>query len=427
MTHPKVSIIFTSYNVEKYVRQSLLSICHQTLNDIQIIVIDDGSKDKTPAILNEIALLDPRIHLILLEKNTIGGVATAANLGMDAALGDYIGFADGDDIYNADTFEKLYNSAEKYSSDIVICKYDDFDDATLTVENSSDTYIWDHLPPEDFIVPNIHERTRLLSLSPVPWRKLYKKSFIDRHHLRFPEVDYYFEDNPFHWAVILNCQTVSFVREVLCHHRLNRTGQTMSSGNLKSVNIFNHFQKINSYCDSFLEKINTDSNINTNIKHNNAKNLLSVQLLRWITVHCYWTAEMVGIPNHHAVAAASQPLLIQFSKDEVLAAYSNNTFNQIDLRVIYSLKTNNLAMFKRIITGAQPTIISLIFSKIHYLGYKQTLSLILNYIHLKTRKFDEKIKHLHWEVNQVHNNLELLSRRTLLLKLINSMKSRQSN
>lgn len=114
---PKVSIVVPVYNVEEYVRKSVATLQNQTLKDIEIILVDDGSKDNSGKICDELAKEDKRIKVIH-KKNE--GVSVARNTGVDAASGDYIGYCDADDTCDEDMFEILYNNAIENNADISI-------------------------------------------------------------------------------------------------------------------------------------------------------------------------------------------------------------------------------------------------------------------------------------------------------------------
>ena len=114
----KVSIIIPVYNVEKYLRQCLDSIVNQTLKEIEVICINDGSTDNSPIILEEYEKKDPRIRVITQENM---GSGVARNRAIQQAKGKYIGFMDSDDWADPTMFEKLYENAELNNSDIVMC------------------------------------------------------------------------------------------------------------------------------------------------------------------------------------------------------------------------------------------------------------------------------------------------------------------
>lgn len=115
---PKVSVIVPCYNVAPYVGACLDSLVNQTLHDIEIICVDDKSTDNTAEIVRERARTDSRIKLIELPKN--GGVSVARNTGIDAAIGECIGFVDPDDYVDLDFYEKLYNKAQKTGAEVCV-------------------------------------------------------------------------------------------------------------------------------------------------------------------------------------------------------------------------------------------------------------------------------------------------------------------
>lgn len=241
---PKLSIIVTAYNIEPYIRESLDCVLAQTLMDIEIIVVDDGSTDGTPGIIRDYAQKDARIRPILFEKNTIGGVATAANAGMDVATGDFIGFADGDDIYDPKMFERLYEAAVKHSADLAMCGYVLLDASNGQIEEPADAKRWRDYPQETAVDLDDTTRRAMLKFISVPWRKIYRRDLVERINLRFPVGDYFFEDNPFHWASIIGGQRIALVPETLCQHRVARVGQTMATVDSRLLRIFQHHDNI---------------------------------------------------------------------------------------------------------------------------------------------------------------------------------------
>lgn len=115
-----ISIIVPVYNVEQYLDDCLISIINQTYKNLEIILIDDGSTDKSGKICDEYAKKDSRIIVIHKEN---GGVSSARNAGLRIAKGAYIGFVDPDDWIAEDMYEVLYSNAKKYDADVSVCKY----------------------------------------------------------------------------------------------------------------------------------------------------------------------------------------------------------------------------------------------------------------------------------------------------------------
>ncbi len=117
MTKPKVSIVVPVYNTEKYIKRCMDSIMNQTLKDIEIIIVDDGSKEACAVLCDEISKTDLRIKVIHKEN---GGLGFARNSGIEAATGEYIGFVDSDDYIEPIMYETLYNAAKKYNADLAV-------------------------------------------------------------------------------------------------------------------------------------------------------------------------------------------------------------------------------------------------------------------------------------------------------------------
>ena len=115
----KISVVVPIYNVQDYVKACVESIRRQTYTNLEIILVDDGSTDKSNEICDEYAALDNRIKVIH-KKN--GGLSAARNAGLDICTGDYIGFVDGDDTIDEDMYELLYRNAVAYHADISMCK-----------------------------------------------------------------------------------------------------------------------------------------------------------------------------------------------------------------------------------------------------------------------------------------------------------------
>ena len=115
---PKVSVIVPVYNAEKYLSECVDSILAQTLRDIEVLLVDDGSTDGSPVLCDNYAKKDPRIKVI---HKANGGVSSARNMGLSIASGDYFAFVDSDDIIDKNSYFKLYQVAQTYNVPLVIC------------------------------------------------------------------------------------------------------------------------------------------------------------------------------------------------------------------------------------------------------------------------------------------------------------------
>lgn len=224
-TIPEISIIVTAYNVANYIEQAVYSVVEGTLEqNCELIVIDDGSTDGTRQIIERIAGEFQCIRIILFKKNTPGGVGRAANAGIAAATGKFIGFLDGDDIVLPHTFDRLLTKIKAENSDIALCDYEMLYEETGGLEKSGDWDVWNQISQKKNY--NGEEVKELLKLQVYPWRKLYKSSFLEEHALRFPEVDCYFEDALFHWRVCLAAKSATICNFSGFHYRYDRPGQT---------------------------------------------------------------------------------------------------------------------------------------------------------------------------------------------------------
>ena len=188
---PLVSVIIPVYNAAKYLRETLDCVCNQTLRDIEIICVDDGSTDDSPGILQEYAARDGRFR-ILQQKNQYAGVAR--NNGMAVARGKYLSFLDADDLFAPDMLEKMSARAEETGADLVCCDADEFDDNDPTRTPQPMTWILENVPED---CPECFEPRTLLgdrifqSLCFAPWNKLYLSSHVKS--LPFGQIQYWSE------------------------------------------------------------------------------------------------------------------------------------------------------------------------------------------------------------------------------------------
>ena len=184
--NPKVSIIVPAYNTEKYISKCLLSLISQTLKEIEIIVVNDGSTDSTPFIIKKFSDADGRIKVIT-QTNQKQGVAR--NRGTEIATAEYIGFVDSDDWVDLDYFEKLYNTAKKYDSDIAL--------ATNVRIGNGKTKKRLNITNEEF-VQSLQKKIDISNQvkNPCPTNKIYRRSMLLDNNIIWPE-GVYCEDKLF--------------------------------------------------------------------------------------------------------------------------------------------------------------------------------------------------------------------------------------
>lgn len=207
----KVTIIIPVYNVENYLNRCLQSVVGQTVPEIEILCIDDGSTDQSPAILEKWAKVDSRIKVIH-KKN--GGISLARNLGLGMAQGPYLLFVDSDDWIEPDTVETAL-SHMKGEVDIV-CWGAEIIAEGLPSDHSgviqAKKYHKIQLTGEKEITNDIVKRSTV-----TVWNKLWKKSILDQFGIRFTE-GRYFEDNDFTFMYFVHCRKGVYLDRYLYHY-----------------------------------------------------------------------------------------------------------------------------------------------------------------------------------------------------------------
>ena len=228
MTEVKISIIVPVNDVEGYLRSCLDTLINQSFKDIEIICIDDGSKDNSLNILKEYSASDSRIKI--LSEPERKGQAYARNVGLKIAKGEYIGFVDGDDWVELDMFEKLYQSASSYDTDITMCATHLHNEYTQKSSHNIPYYNLSNFSGEFDNRAFSPEETKdfILDLNVAIWNKIYKKDFLQKIKASFKE-GYIYEDLPFFYETYLKAKKVSIVRDFLYFYRSNRIGSTMSN------------------------------------------------------------------------------------------------------------------------------------------------------------------------------------------------------
>ena len=226
----KVSIIVPFHNVEKYISKCLSTLIYQSLDDIEIICINDASTDNSKEIVQNYAKNDTRI--ILLNTEIQSGQSYARNLGLEIASGEYIGFADSDDWCSVDMFEKLYTSAKQNNTDITMCMTQVYDDTEQKLY-SDDYYSLKAFEYFKDNVFNINDaKDIILENTAVLWNKIYRRNFLASHNIKFKE-GYIYEDLPFSTETFIKASRMNIVWESLYFYRKNRQFATMQNSDKK--------------------------------------------------------------------------------------------------------------------------------------------------------------------------------------------------
>lgn len=206
---PKVSVIIPVYNVEAYLRECLDSVVCQTLSDIEIICIDDGSTDQSPQILREYASKDGRI--VLISSGVNEGLSAARNRGIDAATGMYLYFVDSDDYIVPDALERLYGIAVEHDLELLRCGYQTVPGGEV-VKNDSQITNYVCTGPQLFCkIANTNW------IGPSIWLHFLKAEFVYQCGLRFE--GRYCEDVLFFWDMLFSAKRSMCVNEMVYMYR----------------------------------------------------------------------------------------------------------------------------------------------------------------------------------------------------------------
>ena len=217
MSTPKVSILVPVYNVERFLPQCLDALCGQTLRDIEIVCINDGATDGSPAILHEYAARDARI-CVIDKPNT--GYGHSLNLGISQARGEYIGIVEPDDFPDKRMFKKLLKVAERTHADVVKCNYFNyFEGSDHLVENFAGLPYRRAFDPVDY--------PQVVCSIPSIWTGLYRKTFLEREGISLRETPgAAFQDAGFSLKVWFAARTCALVKKPLLHYRMDNPGSS---------------------------------------------------------------------------------------------------------------------------------------------------------------------------------------------------------
>ncbi|MCD7723575.1 MAG: glycosyltransferase [Clostridiales bacterium] len=243
MKEIKASVIMPVYNAENYLEQCLDSLLCQTLKDIEIICVDDGSLDKSPDILKRYAEADSRIKLIF-QKNMYAGVAR--NRGLAAAAGKYVIFLDSDDFFAPNMLESTVAAAENHGADIVLFGGRRYDNLNKTTGAPMDFLRTDLMPKSEVFTPQEAGANLFAMSNPAPWCKLYSRSFITAERLQFQALpnanDYYFT-----MCSLALAEKITAVRQELVFYRVNNTASTQGSKHKSPLNFLAAINAL--YCE----------------------------------------------------------------------------------------------------------------------------------------------------------------------------------
>jgi len=223
---PKISVIVPAYNIEEYIGKCMDSLVNQTLKDIEIIIVNDGSTDKTEEVIKE-KIEQYKDKRILFFSKENGGQSDTRNFGIKKATGEYIAFVDGDDYVELDMFESMYAKTQEFPYDIVTsdvnCKYPD-KDVLIKSGIESDKK---ELSLED-------KKELILNMYAVVWNKIYKRELLTDDKLFMKGI--WFEDVLFLYKLIPYINSIGIVEKRLYNY-LQRTTSITYTYNEKLYDI----------------------------------------------------------------------------------------------------------------------------------------------------------------------------------------------
>ena len=231
---PKISVIIPVYNSERYLRQCLDSLIHQTLSEIEIICVDDGSADASLSILSEYQESDNRV-VVLTRENA--GAGAARNCGLSVARGEYLSFLDSDDFFDPHLLENVYLQCKRDNADIGVYKYKKYDECSHKyLQMEYGVFEW-YLPKKIPFSASLYP-CYLFEMFQLPaWNKLFKREFILHHNIRFQEI-YRSNDLLFTLLSLSSANTITVLDEVLLYYRIGIQSNCQSTNYKYPLNFY---------------------------------------------------------------------------------------------------------------------------------------------------------------------------------------------
>ena len=220
-----VSVIVPFYNVESYIGRCLDTLVKQTLDDIEIILVNDGSKDRSKIVVDKYIKEYPE-KIVYLEKEN-GGLSDARNFAIPYTKGEYIAFLDSDDYVNVEMYKDMYELAKRENSDMVECDF-----------------YWEYpdKKKEDIGVIYNGKKEMIEKVRVVAWNKLIKKDILEKSKVIFPK-GYRYEDVEFTYKLVPYLDKVSFLKKP-CVHYIQREGSISNNQNERNKEIFDVLEHV---------------------------------------------------------------------------------------------------------------------------------------------------------------------------------------
>ncbi|MEX6587008.1 glycosyltransferase family 2 protein [Paraclostridium bifermentans] len=254
----EVSVVIPTYNVSKYIESTLESVIMQTIDDFEIVIVDDGSTDNTVELCKKTLETVNIPYKILRQSNS--GVSVARNRGIDASEGKYIYLLDSDDLINKFFLEKMIYTAKKNNADIVFCGFDKIDEQQNLIEQYSSlySYIEGELTGIEVLKLMLKEQIWICTISGI-----YKRELICNNNITYTPKCSNGEDQEFCMKNLIHAKNITCVKESLAFY-VQRDSSVSYSGSLKKFNALGATRRVINYA----EKESDDKNIVQYLKYN---------------------------------------------------------------------------------------------------------------------------------------------------------------
>lgn len=294
---PKVSVVVPVYNVENFLPQCIDSIRRQTLTDIEIICVVDGSTDRSEAILRLYEKVEPRLRVVVKQN---GGLSSARNVGIEESKSPILMFVDSDDMITSDACEIVYAAFDSCNAEVVTfgahC-YPWFD---------ATSWLQDVLSPQDVFYPQFDTAILFKEKSrPFVWRTAVKADLLKRAGLRFDETVRFGEDQIFHFEVYPKAKGVLFISNKLYNYRPTRPDSLMATRSADAhMKLCEHVAIVNRICAAW--------------KHSGLTDLYGSELLDWVADFLIYDCMTTADVTYKAMCASLEGILPRwFHKNDI--------------------------------------------------------------------------------------------------------------
>lgn len=255
---PKITTIVPVYNVEKYLHKCLSTLAEQTIDEIEILVVNDGTPDRSQSVINMYSLWYPDRIKPLIKEN--GGLSDTRNYGMRFARGKYITFADSDDYLDIDAMQKFYDTAESQDADVVISdfiKVKPKSRSEIRRTGKKFSYKRQWVTSHAQHGKSVTENPEILRYaSSYAWNKCYRRDLLTDGNFQFP-VNQWFEDSAVVYNILMAAKKVAALKEPTYYYRVGREGAITSTVDMRIFHIFNSCDSIVNYAkeNGFFEQL----------------------------------------------------------------------------------------------------------------------------------------------------------------------------